>query len=601
MILSTYAKTFSLLTRSERRRLFVLLGCMVVTALIETFVVASVMPFMALVAQADSQHLHPLLERFVSSAGFADTAHATLFVGGSVLCLIVVGNLTAALTLVLLHRTDALLIHRLSHRLLAVYLCRPFEHSLRDNSSRQNRNIIVEVSNAVNFVIHPTLFAVSRLVTVCSILLLLLFLRPLLSLFLVLVLGSLYPLLYLLVRTMLKRNGEQHLVVNREMARIVAESFGGIKEIKLLGREQEFLSRYHRTSYQVARHQTIGGVVPQMPRYFMEIVAFGGVIMLILHLMRSGQPIGAVLPLITLYAMAGYRLMPALQQAFSSLATARFHRPSLDLLCSDFAGSDPLGFIGAQPRSSDRLPFCKEIRLDNVSYRYEGSLAPAVNAIDLTIRACTTVAFVGPSGAGKTTLVDLILGLLQLQQGRILVDGAPLVGTNRAAWQRNLGYVPQSIFLADDTVARNIAFGIPAAEIDRAAVERAARSANLHDFVVNQLPAGYDTVVGERGVRLSGGERQRIGIARALYLDPPVLVLDEATSSLDGITEDAILEAIQTLAGRKTIIMIAHRFTTIMDCDHIFFLDKGGIVAQGTYRELLDTQQQFREMAKQKT
>ncbi|MSM41265.1 MAG: ATP-binding cassette domain-containing protein [Geobacter sp.] len=601
MILSTYAKTFSLLSKPERRRLFFLLCCMVVTALVETFAVASVMPFMALVAQADSHQLHPILERFVSIAGFADTAHATFFVGGSVLCLIVVGNLIAAFTLAFLHRTGALLIHRLSHRLLAVYLCRPFEHSLRDNSSRLNRNIIVEVSNAVNFVIHPTLFASARLVTVCGILLLLLFLRPLLSLLLVIVLGSLYPLLYLMVRKVLKWNGEQHLVVNREMAGILAESFGGIKEIKLFGREQEFLSRYHRASFQVARHQTIGSVVPQMPRYLMEIVAFGGVIMLILHLMGSGRPIGAALPLITLYAMAGYRLMPALQQAFSSLATARFHRPSLDLLCRDFAGSDPALLVLPDSPSGERLPFSGELRLEDVSYRYAGSAAPAVQALDLTIHACTTVAFVGPSGAGKTTVVDLILGLLDLQQGCILVDGTPLDGENRAVWQRNLGYVPQSIFLADDTVARNIAFGIPAAEIDRAAVERAARSANLHDFVVNQLPAGYDTVVGERGVRLSGGERQRIGIARALYLDPPVLVLDEATSSLDGITEDAILEAIQTLAGRKTIIMIAHRFTTIMDCDQIFLLDKGRLVAQGTYRELLDSQQQFREMAKQKT
>lgn len=601
MILSTSAKTFSLLTGAERRRLFVLLGSMIVTALVETLVVASVMPFMALVAQPDNRHLHPALEQFVAFGGFPDTARATVFIGGALLCLIVIGNLMAAGTTAFLHRTGALLIHRLSYRLLAVYLCRPFEKSLLDNSARLNRNIIVEVSNAVNLVIHPTLLALARLITSGCILLLLLFLRPVLSLVLVLTLGTLYPLLFLLVRKVLKRNGDQHLVVSQEMSRIAAESLGGIKEIKLFGREQEFLSRYHRASYHVARHQTVGSVVPQMPRYFMEIVAFGGVIMLILHLMSSGRPIGAVLPLITLYAMAGYRLMPALQQAFSNLAMARFHRPSLDLLCSDFAGADPTPRIRLSTPSGERLPFGEELRLENVSYRYEGSALPAVRSLDLTIRAFTTVAFVGSSGAGKTTVVDLILGLLQLQQGRILVDGVPLDDSNRTAWQRNLGYVPQSIFLADDTVARNIAFGIPAAEIDPAAVERAARSANLHDFVVNQLPTGYDTVVGERGVRLSGGERQRIGIARALYLDPPVLVLDEATSSLDGITEDAILEAIQTLAGRKTIIMIAHRFTTIMDCDHIFLLGQGRIVAQGTYRELLDSQQQFREMAKQKT
>lgn len=600
MIFSTYAQICSLLTRPERRRLILLLVCMMVTALVETLGVASVMPFMALVARSGNRSFHPLVERLVAVGGFPDSAAALTTVGLSVVCLIIVGNLFSASTIAFLHRTGALLTHRLSHRLLAIYLCRPYEQTIRDNSSRQNRNIIVEVATAVNLVIQPTLLATARLASATCIMLLLLVLRPLLSLMLVLSLGLLYPLIYLLVRRVQKWNGEQYLRLNRETARIVAESLGGLKELQVLGREQDSLARFHDTTFRVAKHQAIGSVVPLLPRYFMETIAFGGVIVLILHFVRGGHPVGTVLPLITLYAMAGYRLMPALQQTFASLSQARFNRPSLDQLCTDFASVGPKTANLCPAATGERLSFSRELCLEQLSYRYPGSDTVAVRSLSLTIRSCTTVAFVGPSGAGKTTVVDLILGLLNSQQGCIKVDDLPLDASVLRSWQRNLGYVPQSIFLADDSVARNIAFGVPAEEIDRAAVERAARGANLHDFVINQLPSGYDTVVGERGVRLSGGERQRIGIARALYHDPPVLVLDEATSALDGITEDAILEALQTLAGRKTIIMIAHRFTTIMGCDQIFLLDDGLLVAQGTYGELLNSQQLFREMAKQK-
>jgi ATP-binding cassette, subfamily B, bacterial PglK len=235
--------------------------------------------------------------------------------------------------------------------------------------------------------------------------------------------------------------------------------------------------------------------------------------------------------------------------------------------------------------------------LEGISYAYPAAERQAITGLDLAIAAKSRVGIVGGTGAGKTTAVDIMLGLLEPQQGTLLVDGIPITRENRLAWQRSIGYVPQQIFLSDDTVAGNIAFGRKPSDIDRAAVERAARTAELHDFVMRELPEGYDTFVGERGVRLSGGQRQRIGIARALYHDPDVLILDEATSALDNLTERAVMDAVHNLGHAKTIVMIAHRLSTVRDCDIIFMLENGRVIASGSYDELLENNRQFRALA----
>jgi ABC-type multidrug transport system fused ATPase/permease subunit len=242
----------------------------------------------------------------------------------------------------------------------------------------------------------------------------------------------------------------------------------------------------------------------------------------------------------------------------------------------------------------------KSIELESIRFNYPNTETPAIHDLSLRIEAGTTVGLVGPTGCGKTTSVDILLGLLTPQRGRLLVDGDEITEENLRRWQVNLGYVPQQIYLSDSTLARNIAFGIPEHKIDLDAVERAARVANLHDFVVSELPEGYRTIVGERGVRLSGGQRQRVGIARAVYHNPAVLVLDEATSALDTVTETAVMDAIHNLAHEKTIIVIAHRITTVRECDNIYMLDKGRIVAEGTYDRLLKTSEHFRALAKVK-
>ena len=243
------------------------------------------------------------------------------------------------------------------------------------------------------------------------------------------------------------------------------------------------------------------------------------------------------------------------------------------------------------------LPFKDKLELRNVAFQYPETDTPVIKDFSLTIKANTSVAFVGSTGSGKTTTVDILLGLLEPKTGQLVVDGVEVTEDNVAGWQKNLGYVPQLIYLNDDTIARNIAFGVHPTQLDMAAVERAAKLANIHDFITEELPQGYETPVGERGIRLSGGQRQRLGIARALYHNPEVLVLDEATSALDGVTEDSIFNAVDDIGKSKTIVMIAHRISTVRNCHVIYVLEKGRIVAQGTYDELLASSAKFRAIA----
>ena len=365
---------------------------------------------------------------------------------------------------------------------------------------------------------------------------------------------------------------------------------GGVKEVKVGGLEHGYLRRYERASERYSRRRTTQQVIGTVPRDFLEIVAIGGMLLVILVLLlRNDGDLAAALPVIALYAFAGLRLLPVIQHFYGAMVQLRTGRPALDALYADLT-EEATGPDLVEPPP---MPLQRAIELDRVSFAYPNAERRALTEITLAIPAQTTVGFVGRTGAGKSTIVDVILGLLEPQQGALRVDGTLIDRTNVRAWQRAVGYVPQQIFLADESVAANIAFGLPPERIDRAAVERAARMAMLHDFVVEELPRGYDTPIGERGGRLSGGQRQRIGIARALALDPAVLVLDEATSALDNLTEKAVMDAVKNLAHRKTIIMIAHRLTTVKDCDLVVRMEGGRIEAMGRFEEVAASHGEF--------
>ena len=384
--------------------------------------------------------------------------------------------------------------------------------------------------------------------------------------------------------------GNEQIEANAMKYMAAAEALSGIKELKVLGRERVFLERFETQALRHSEHNTTVGVISQLPRFALETIAFGGILTIVLYSLESNQDVGTIVPILATYAFAGYRLMPALQQLFANISKLRVSMPALENLfiymTQGWAVSGP-DFLLTDNQDQRPLPFTSELVLKNITFRYLNAQALSINGIDLTIKPNTTIGLVGSTGSGKTTTIDIILGLLHPTSGQLLVDGIEINSSNLSRWQRNLGYVPQSIYLSDDTFTRNIAFGVPDREIDKNAVIQAARIANLHDFIEKDLPDGYETRIGEHGIRLSGGQRQRIGIARALYSDPAVLIMDEATSALDGVTEEAVMEALNTLSGKKTVILIAHRLTTVKNCDTIYILEKGRIVDQGTFEELL--------------
>jgi len=385
---------------------------------------------------------------------------------------------------------------------------------------------------------------------------------------------------------------ESHFYI--EQTKIVNEGLGAIKEVLVLRIQNFFRGSFERSTRSVARAAARTQLIGQSPKYIMECIAVLGLVAVAL-LAGSDDGIGPRLGELTFLGFAAYRLLPTLQQAFLAIVKIRANRAGFASIVPDLRLARANEYRVARPDSSWREFPRSEIRLKEVSYRYEPDRPPAVSGVSLRIPAGAAVGFVGANGSGKTTLVDLIAGLLVPERGKIEVDGIALDDANRAAWQSRIAYVPQNIFLLDATIAQNVALSVTAGEVDRERLLAAARLAQLDEFVV-ALPGGYDHMVGERGRRLSGGQRQRIGIARALYRDASVLIMDEATNSLDGLTEQELMATILRLRGRYTVILIAHRLNTVRACDVIFEFDCGNVTGSGSYDGLLRNSKTFRQL-----
>lgn len=595
--MSITSRLLSLFSPKERRQLFGLLLAFIIMALVEVAGIASIMPFMALVADPDLIYRHAILTGVHTALGFESDVAYLYFVGAVVMVILVFNNLFSAFTQWLSLRVSALCGHSLSERLFAGYLSRSYEFYLGRNSGELANILFSEINRMIVGVLLPMMEVVAKGTVILAILTLLLIIDPLMALCVVGVMGGIYSIIFIMIRRYLTRIGRELVAAGVDRAKIANEAFGGIKELKIIGKEKYFVRRYAAPSRMLAERQAASQGLARVPKYLLEMVAFGGVLLITLLLLGRQQSLGQVLPVIAVYAFAGYRLLPAIQQTYSNIAIIRFNLPALEVVLRD-AGpyADPEAAADAPTQWLQELK--QGITFDSVTYRYPGAASPSIIDLSLTIRVNSTVAFVGPTGSGKTTAVDILLGLFEPQSGSLQVDGVTVDREKLHTWQSSLGYVPQHIYLSDDTLARNIALGEEADNINMQAVEKAARIARIHDFIVNELPEGYQTLVGERGVRFSGGQRQRIGIARALYRDPAVLVLDEATSALDVITESAIMETLGQLAHKKTIIMIAHRISTVRDCDRIFILEKGKLTAQGDYDELIASSELFRSLSR---
>lgn len=586
-------KILFILTASERKFALLLLCMILIMAFLDMLGVASIMPLITILTNPQIIDENLILKNFFEATTIfgIQTKQQFIFIFGICVFILLIFTLAfKAFTIYMQIRFSTMREYSIGKRLVEGFLHQPYSWFLNRHSADLGKTVLSEVSLVISHGVKP----IMNLITYCTITImligLLIVVDPKLSIIVGLILGVAYGFIYKFSRNFLKRIGEERMKANEDRFRVITEAFGAAKEIKVDGLEDVYTKRFSSPAKTAAKHAASAQLIGTLPRYFLEAIAFGGMVLMVLYLMSQSGTFIEALPIISVFAFAGYRLMPALQQIYVSLSQLRYIGSSLDTLYEDLKNFN----IDYQNTYTNSLALNKEIVLKNIEYSYPNSSRLALKNISITVPANNTVGIVGATGSGKTTLVDIILGLFETQNGTLEIDGQIINKQNCKNWQKSIGYVPQQIFLADDTVAANIAFGVDPKNIDIQNVERAAKIANLHEFVTNELPNKYNTTIGERGIRLSGGQCQRIGIARALYHNPKVLILDEATSSLDNLTEQAVMEAVNNIGKNLTIIIIAHRLSTVKNCDIIFLLDKGELKGQGKFDELIQTSNIFK-------
>lgn len=510
-------------------------------------------------------------------------------IGGAVTLLFVLNILLGTVVSWIDHCFHLRIREALSVRLLAAYLRMPYSWFLERNRAVLSKEVLSH--SILGGLIKPIVVIILNLIRTLVMLGVLFFLEPWATLgALVLTVGS-YGAIHYFCRDFLHELARMAHKADGGRFRTAHEALDGIKAIKTLGREDSFLQRFEEQSHQQVVAQTKSWWVTGLPGSFLQLLSFAGLLLLAVGMLLSGKGLDTILPMLGVFAMVGQRVMPAFKLVSDKFARLQMSYPALDEYYNAISATRP-----SEP-SSKIVPLERELVLKGVCFRYPARTEPALKDINLVLPRGTSLGLVGATGAGKTTLVDVVLGLLTPQEGCLEVDGVTISESNLSGWRHNVGYVPQDIFLIDDTVEANIALGLDKAAVDRDAVVRAARLARIHDFILGELPDEYETVVGDKGVRLSGGQRQRIGIARALYTDPDILVFDEATSALDGGTESAVMESIRELASVKTLLVIAHRLSTVEHCDNLCLLESGRVTALGSFQQLLDTSESFRAMA----
>lgn len=596
-MLFIFLRIWIILNSRDRIWFFFLLVLMAIGAGLEVLGIGILVPLVAIAQDPEMWLKNPTVATLYHLCGSPGTTIFLLIACAAVLLVFLLKNAYQAVLLWLQNRFLFSRYLRISLQLFQLYLERPYGFHLQQNSAKLLRNVQL-VQPSITGVLLPFLFLITDGMTILAVIALLLWADPITSLMAFFSLGGVVTFTFLLIR---RRLGNLGAIQTRELGEIlltVQQALGSMKETRILGREAFFHRAFSQHLLPYSEACRSNSFLSGLPRNINESAAVSTVLTLLMIAIATNRNTEAIVTL-GLFAVAAIRLLPSLTRIGGALSSIKFYHASLNEIIPDLIESkNLLGFIECD-NSFRRHPIKQNLLFNEVSFSYEGSAVPALKKLSLTILPYQTVAFVGPSGAGKTTAADLLLGLYEPTEGQIFVDGED-IRKNLRAWQRNIGYVPQQIYLSDTNIRENVALGVEKNSIDDAAVLRALKMAQLDDLI-DTLPDGIATLIGERGTRLSGGQRQRIGIARALYHDPDVLVLDEATAALDNETESAFMESIKTLVGKKTLIMIAHRLTTVEHCDVIFYLKNGSLELKGTFQELLSFSDEFRNFARRGT
>ena len=591
--MQNFKKILFLLSPSERKNASLLLLMILFMALLDCIGVASILPFVAVLTNPDIIQNNIILNKmFIASNIFGvENDQQFLFALGILVFIILVFSLLfKAITTYTQIRFILMREYSIGKRLVEGYLHQPYSWFLNRNSADLGKTILSEVSQVIGGGLKPVMDVIAQGMIAITLVILLIATDPKLAIVVGISIGGAYGIIFYFTRVYLNRIGKERLKFNLLRFKSLNEAFGASKEVKVGGLEESYIQKFSTSARTTARTSASSNVINQIPRFFLEAITFGGILLIILYMMAKSGSFNNSLPIISLYVFAGYRLMPAVQQIYVSFAKLAFIGPSLNKLYDDLKNLKKID----ENQDKGTLFLKKSIDLKNIYYSYPSSSRSVLKNINIKIPAKSTIGLVGTTGSGKTTTIDVILGLLIAEKGTLEVDGKVITGQNSRAWQRSIGYVPQSIYLSDDTISSNIAFGVKHKNICQDTVKRAAKIANLHEFITEELPEQYETTIGERGIRLSGGQRQRLGIARALYHSPKLLILDEATSALDNKTEKDVMDAVYNLSDDITVILIAHRLSTVKKCDKIFLLEKGGIKNEGTFEELIKVNENFR-------
>lgn len=593
-------KGWILLDEREKRRALLVLAVVVLSAFSSAFMVGSIMPFLSTLADPDRIREVDAFVWAYETGGFHSDYGFFMALGFASLAVIVVANGIQMLRVFMVTKFAMMRMHSLSIRLLRVYLRQPYEFFLDKNSGELGTQVLAETQQVVQLFYRPAAEAIASVLTAAAIIALLVWINPVVAVFALTVIGGMYFGSYLISQKLIGSLGDTRANTNKSRFRIANECLSGVKEIKLLGREANYVTMYAAPSFAMAQAEAFANFIGTLPQYVMQIAASGGMIVMVLALLdpaalKDSDTMGDLLPLLGVFAFGGQRLMPEMAKIYMSFTQLGFGARVVISIYADLQAEQSLPMLPDKQMAP--LGLHRALEFNNVGYSYQSEEGSGIAGVTLRIEVGERIGIVGGSGAGKTTLADVAMGLLRHTEGKIVVDGTTITEDNIRSWQRSVGYVQQEIFLSDANVLENIALGVPPGEIDRERAIEAARMARLHDFVRHNLPDGYKTMIGERGVRLSGGQKQRIGIARALYHDADLIVFDEATSALDNLTEKEVMHSIDALPGNKTVILIAHRLSTLEKCSRLIVMDHGRVVGVGTWDEMLASNAYFQKLA----
>lgn len=600
-MLANLKRLFYLLTPSQRKHLFLLQFLVILMSFAEIISVFSIGPFMALIGNIDQLNGDGYLAQIYKFFGSPNQNNFVITVGLIVIAILILATLLSTFTLWRLAMYGARIGADLGNRLFRYYMSETWLFHAQANSSDLINKISVETTRLTGSIILQLMYLNSKLMLALFLSLTIFIFNPYVAFFGALIFSLAYIFIFKLAKKQLALNGKKISEENKLRLQLMSEGFGGIKEILLLGRQQQFNKRFSEASHNFFNAWGNSQVLSSVPRYFMELIAFSSAVLFVMFLIIFYQGnLSSILPMISIYALAGFKLLPAFQQIYFSISTIQGNMASLENLKIDLQSSEK-GALSDESnlgtlKHEENIEFFSSIQLSNVTFSFPEASEPIISNLTIKFPKNNVIGMVGPSGSGKSTIIDILMGLIEPDSGFLNYDENILQPNQKRAYQNKIGFVSQTIYLADTSIRQNIAFGLTPQNIKDKKIDAAIKLANL-EGVIKSLPQGINTLVGERGIQLSGGQRQRIGIARALYNDPEILVFDEATSSLDGLTEKLIMDAIDSFAGKKTIILIAHRLSTVKKCNLIYFIDKGRIADEGTYQYLIANNSSFKKMS----